>query len=51
MSEEKGMTVEELCKEVEKLQFEDTIENFEKLQELQKKIDEVFLSIEGYYPA
>jgi len=55
MLEEKRMSIEELYKEEVNLEFfthkYDIAKNFERLQELQNKIDEALLSIEGYFPA
>ena len=40
-----------MAEEEVKIQLEETIENFERLQELQNKIDKALLEVEGYYPA
>ena len=49
MSEEKEITMEELRKEMQKLQLEDAMKIFERIQELKEKGDS--FQLEGYFPA
>ena len=49
MSNEKEITMEELLKEMQKLQLEDRMDLFKRQQELRKKGES--FRLEGYFPA